>query len=92
MVQPHKLGGFKVIVVCFFFLEQIVVLLSFHFLICRFHCADPQAAKSTPTSPGATMPPSSMAMKRGVEKSGHAPTKRTKASASKQKYQSPSSQ
>lgn len=51
---------------------------------------DPQAAKSTPTSPGATaMPPASM--KRGVEKSGHAPAKRTKASASKQKYQSPSS-
>ncbi|KAG4078740.1 hypothetical protein HA402_015330 [Bradysia odoriphaga] len=54
---------------------------------------DPQAAKSTPTSPGATaMPPSSMAMKRGVEKSAHAPAKRTKASASKQKYQSQSSQ
>lgn len=53
---------------------------------------DPQAAKSTPTSPNATaMPPSSMAMKRGVEKSAHAPAKRTKASASKQKYQSPSS-
>lgn len=53
---------------------------------------DPQAAKSTPTSPGAAaLPQSSMAMKRGVEKSAHPPAKRTKASASKQKYQPPSS-
>lgn len=53
---------------------------------------DPQAAKSTPTSPGATAaPPSSTATKRGTDKSAHAPAKRTKGSASKQKHQLPSS-